>query len=92
MHWEFYGSSHTEIPASAFLEMHDEMKNKYKFMHSELRRDENWEMLHFMKWLPYYTTKNDVIRFAKRKKLIYSCGFQIYIACLEGSKENIAFR
>jgi hypothetical protein len=72
--------------------MHEEMKNKYKFRHSELRRDENGEMLHFVKLLRYYTTKNDVIRFAKCKKLIYSSRFQIYNACLEESKENIAFK
>jgi hypothetical protein len=45
-----------------------------------------------MKWLRYYTTKNDVIRFAKPKKLIYSCGYQTCNACLEEIKENIAFR
>jgi hypothetical protein len=72
--------------------MREEIKNKYKLRHSELRREENGEMLHFMKRLRYNTTKNDVIRFAKRKKLIYSNGFQIYNACLEETKENIVFR
>jgi hypothetical protein len=68
--------------------MHEEMKNKYKFRLSRLRREEDGEMLDFIKWLRYYTTKNNVIRFAKRKKYIYSGGFQMCNACLEESKER----